>query len=186
MGQTDGTGGVSNGVSSDAAGNAYATGFISNPWLFENLVIPCKVSDVFLTKYDPSGNLHWANVGGGDLLDQGNEIVTDPSGTSYVAGAIQTNSLHPTAQFGNVTFTGNGDYDWLMVKYDPSGQVVWAKNYGRTLGDFAYGVALDAPGNVYVTGFFNGTMRVDGVTVTSRGLLTCFWRNSIRTEFCSG
>jgi hypothetical protein len=52
-----GTGGISNGVSSDAAGNAYATGTISNPGLFDNITVPCNVSDVFLTKYDGSGNI---------------------------------------------------------------------------------------------------------------------------------
>ena len=127
-----GTGGVSNGVSSDAAGNVYATGIVSNPGLFESIVIPCQVSDVFLTKYEASGSLLWATIGGGDLLDQANDIATDASGTSYVAGAIQTNSLHPTAQFGNVTLTGKGDYDWLLVKYDPAGNVVWAKNGGSS------------------------------------------------------
>jgi len=35
-----GTGGISNGVSSDAAGNAYATGTISNPGLFDNIQFP--------------------------------------------------------------------------------------------------------------------------------------------------
>ncbi len=169
-----GLGGISNGVSTDAAGNAYATGFISNPGLFDNLVIPCNASDVFLAKYDTGGNIQWANVGGGALLDQGNEVATDASGNSYVVGAIQTNSLHPTAKFDNIILTGNGDYDWLIVKYNTNGQVVWAKNYGSTSGDFADGVALDAAGNVYVTGFFNSTMTVQGVTVTSRGLFDVF------------
>ena len=169
-----GTGGISNGVSSDAAGNVYATGIVSNPGLFEDVVIPCEVSDVFLTKYDVNGTLLWATIGGGELLDQANDIVTDASGTSYVAGAIQTNSLHPTAQFDNITLTGHGDYDWLLVKYDASGNVVWAKNGGSTAGDIAYGVGLDSTGNVYVTGHFSGTMTVDGVTVTSSGLFDIF------------
>ena len=52
-----GTGGISNGVSSDVAGNAYATGTISNPGLFDDITIPCNTSDVFLTKYDSSGNI---------------------------------------------------------------------------------------------------------------------------------
>src|ERR1044071_261531 len=69
-----GTGGISNGVSSDAAGNVYATGTISNPGLFDSITIPCNASDVFLTKYDGSGNILWANVGGGQLLDQGNDV----------------------------------------------------------------------------------------------------------------
>ena len=84
-----GTGGISNGVSSDAAGNAYATGIVSNPGLFEDVVIPCQVSDVFLARYDTTGNLVWVTLGGGDLLDQANDIVTDASGVSYVAGAIK-------------------------------------------------------------------------------------------------
>ncbi len=169
-----GTGGISNGVSSDAAGNAYATGLVSNPGLFDNLVIPCNVSDVFLAKYDSAGNIQWANVGGGDLLDQGNEVVTDAAGNSYVVGSIQTNSLHPTAKFDNITLTGNGDYDWLIVKYNTTGQVVWAKNYGSTQGDFGDGVALDSAGNVYVMGYYNSTMTVQGVTVISKGLFDVF------------
>ncbi len=169
-----GTGGISNGVSSDAAGNAFATGTISNPGLFEDLLIPCQVSDVFLAKYDTAGNLVWVTLGGGDLLDQANDIATDANGTSYVAGAIQTNSLHPTAKFGNFTLTGNGDYDWLLVKYDAFGNVVWARNGGSTAGDTAYGVALDATGNVYLTGHFSGTMTIDGVTVQSSGLFDIF------------
>lgn len=169
-----GTGGISNGVSSDAAGNAYATGTVSNPAVFDDITIPCNVADVFLTKYDTSGNVVWATVGGGALLDQGNDVATDPSGNSYVVGAIQTNGPNPTAKFGNFTLVGNGDYDWLVVKYDPFGNVVWARNYGSTAGDTARGVALDRAGNVYVSGFYSGTMTVQGTTVTSRGLFDAF------------
>ena len=169
-----GTGGISNGVSSDAAGNAYATGTISNPGLFDNITIPCNASDVFLTKYDTSGNILWANVGGGPLLDQGNDIATDANGNSYVVGAIQTNGIYPTAQFGNFILTGHGDYDWLVVKYDTLGNVLWAKNYGSTAGDTANSVGLDAAGNIYVTGFYSGTMTVEGVTVTSKGIFDIF------------
>ena len=148
--QQAGTGGISNGVSHDAAQNCYATGMVSNPALFDNITIPCFVSDVFLAKYSPAGAVLWAKVNGGELLDQGNEIATDASGNSYIAGYIQTNSLHPTATFGNFVLTGNGDYDWFLAKYDVNGNILWAKNYGSAQGDMAYGVTLDASGNVYV------------------------------------
>jgi hypothetical protein len=169
-----GIGGMSNGVSSDAAGNVYATGTISNPGLFDNITIPCHASDVFVTKYDANGTLRWAKVGGGELLDQANDIATDADGNSYVAGAIQTNGLYPTVSFDNITLTGNGDYDWFIARYDANGNVVWAKNAGSPQGDIAQGVALDSIGNVYVCGLFSGTMTVDGVTVTSSGLFDVF------------
>src|SRR4051812_19436490 len=62
-----GTGGISNGISSDAAGNVYATGLVSNPAVFENLTIPCYASDVFVAKYDAGGALVWAKANGGEL-----------------------------------------------------------------------------------------------------------------------
>jgi hypothetical protein len=172
--QQAGTGGISNGVSHDAALNCYATGMVSNPALFDNITIPCFVSDVFLAKYSPAGAVLWAKVNGGELLDQGNEVATDAAGNSYVAGYIQTNSLHPTASFDNITLTGHGDYDWFIAKYDASGNVVWAKNYGSTAGDMANGIALDPSGNIYVVGFFSSTMVVDNITVTSSGLFDVF------------
>jgi hypothetical protein len=169
-----GTGGISNGVSSDALQNTYATGMVSNPGLFDNVTIPCNASDVFVAKYDPSGGLIWAKTAGGPILDQGYDIATDPTGNSYVVGAIQTNGIYPTVTFDAITLMGHGDYDWFIAKYDPNGSVVWAKNAGGTGGDIAYGVALDNSGGVYVAGFFSGTMIVDGVTVTSAGLYDIF------------
>src|SRR5262245_55430017 len=169
-----GTGGIGNGVSSDALQNTYATGMVSNPGLFDNVTIPCNASDVFVVKYDPTGELIWAKTAGGALLDQGYDIATDTNGNSYIVGAIQTNGLHPTVTFDAITLTGHGDYDWFIAKYDVNGSVVWAKNAGGTGGDTAYGVALDNSGNVYVTGFFSCTMTVDGVTVTSAGLFDIF------------
>ncbi len=169
-----GTGGIGNGVSTDAAGNAYAAGTISNPGLFDNLAIPCHASDIFVAKYDGAGVLIWATVGGGELLDQANDIATDADGNSYVVGAIQTNGVYPTAQFGPITLTGHGDYDWLIAKYDVAGNVVWAKNAGSAQGDIARSVALDGKGNVYVSGFFSGTMTVEGTTITSAGNFDVF------------
>ena len=169
-----GTGGISNGVSSDALQNTYATGMVSDPGLFDNLIIPCNASDVFVAKYDPTGGLLWAKTAGGPLLDQGYDIATDTTGNSYVVGAIQTNGIYPTVTFDNITLTGHGDYDWFIAKYDANGSILWAKNAGGTGGDTAYGVALDNFGGVYVAGFFSGAMTVDGITVTSAGLSDIF------------
>src|ERR1051325_1177009 len=64
-----GTGGITNGVSSDAVQNSYATGMVSNPALFDGLTIPCNASDIFVVKYGPTAGLIWAKIAGGPLLD---------------------------------------------------------------------------------------------------------------------
>jgi hypothetical protein len=141
-----GIGGISNGVSTDALQNTYATGMVSNPGLFDDLTIPCHASDVFVAKYDLTGGLIWAKTAGGELLDQGYDIATDTIGNSYVVGAIQTNGIYPAVTFDTITLTGHGDYDWFIAKYDANGSVLWAKNAGGTGGDIAYGVSLDDVG----------------------------------------
>jgi hypothetical protein len=42
----------------------------------------------------------------------------------------------------------------FIVKYAPSGNVVWAKTIGDVDGEIGHGIATDANGNVYVTGCF--------------------------------
>jgi hypothetical protein len=44
------------------------------------------------------------------------------------------------------------DYDFATVKYNPSGDELWVSRYDATNNDYAYGLAVDADGSVYVTG----------------------------------
>ncbi len=110
----------------------------------------------------------WAKSSGGTGdTDDGNSIVTDASGNVYVAGGFNSGSIN----VGSVTLTNTtgGGSDVFVAKYDPSGNTIWAKNFGGTgffpTGNgFAKGVAVDAGGNVYITGYFLGTGMVFGST----------------------
>ena len=169
-----GTSGITNGVSSDASFNCYATGEVGNPGLFDSLTVSSHFADVFIAKYSNTGEVLWAKTAGGELIDQGYEIASDASGNSYVVGAIQTNSVFPTVTFDTVSLTGNGSFDWFIAKYDASGNLLWVKNEGSTLGDFAFGVALDPSGSVLVCGEFSSTMTVNGTTLLSAGGVDVF------------
>jgi len=116
----------------DSLGNIYVTGASSGP---------DGSLDYTTIKYSSSGQQQWiarysdpATVGD----DHANAIAIDSSGNIYVtgesAGVIQ------------------GDY--ATVKYDSAGQQQWVARYDGPVHQFdgAFAIAIDNPGNVYVTG----------------------------------
>ena len=103
--------------------------------------------DAFLQKYDPSGTPAWTLQFGTSSSDSINAIAVDASGV-YVAGG--TGGAFPGQ-------TNAGDYDAFVQKYDPSGTVVWTRQFGTAVGDDARGVAANSSG-VYVIGLTTGTL----------------------------
>jgi hypothetical protein len=129
--------------------------WLNDPGLFDNLTVPSHFADVYIAKYNAGGIIQWAKTAGGSLIDQANDVATDASGNSYVVGSIQTNNVNPTVTFDNITLTGHGSYDWFIAKYNAAGNLIWVKNEGSSLGDFAWGVCLDPSGDVVVCGEFS-------------------------------
>ncbi|UOQ52239.1 hypothetical protein [Hymenobacter cellulosivorans] len=71
----------------------------------------------------------------------------DGTGSLYTTGYFSG-----TISFGNTTLTSAGDFDIYVAKMSPSGSWLWAVRGGGSGSDKAQALALDATGNVYVTG----------------------------------
>ncbi len=141
------------GISTDNAGNCYVTGFFfsaSSASFSGTTLAGAGGSDIFIAKYDPSGNVLWVKSGGGSSQDEGRAIKTDGAGNSYVTGDFGS----ATAVFGSTTITNTGGGDVFVAKYDPSGNVVWVKDEGGNQGDIGYGISIDNSGNSYITGSY--------------------------------
>jgi hypothetical protein len=87
-------------------------------------------SEVWVVKVDSDGSKVWSKTYGGAMEDAGRAI-TSTRGNHYVVAGY-TNSM------------GNGDYDFLLMKIDASGNMVWNKTYGGTQSDKAYSIAETA------------------------------------------
>ena len=117
--------------------------------------------DIFILKLDASGNFVWVKGMGGTSREYGNSITLDASGNIYTTGGFgDTVDFDPGAGIFNLTAAGNYA-DVFISKLDASGNFVWAKQIGGTSPDYGNSIALDASGNVYITGSFSETIDFD-------------------------
>lgn len=156
------------GVAIDASGNVYVVGNFSGTANFGNMAVTTITSagnsDVFIAKYSSTGNLQWVKSAGGTGTDQSQSIAVDATGNVYITGFYRA-----TASFENTSITALDRDDIFVAKYDINGNFQWVKSAGSTLEDSGKGIAVDASGNVFVTGFYKLTATFDNQTVTSVG-----------------
>ncbi|MGH2575564.1 MAG: SBBP repeat-containing protein, partial [Ignavibacteria bacterium] len=88
-----------------------------------------NVSEQWVARYNGTAN----------TFDGGYSLALDGSGNIYVTGS----------SFGSGT-----SRDYLTIKYNSTGTEQWVKRYNgeANAGDYSFSVAVDASGNVYVTG----------------------------------
>jgi len=114
-------------------------------------------------------NVLWAKQFGGPELDASNDTAMDHLGNIYVTGFFRD-----TANFGNITLTAPGSSAPFVVKTDPSGEVLWANQFGGSGLDIGHGITTDSFGNVYATGIFTGTVSFGSITLSGYTYPTAF------------
>lgn len=147
---------VGMGVAIDGSGNVFITGWFQSPTLtFGNVTVnnftTTAFEDIFLAKYDASGNVLWARAYGGAQSEFCYGVATDASGNCFITGEYYSLSV----LFGNYGVINSGASDVFVTKISGSGTPLWSKRIGGGNIDYGRGVATDAAGSVYVTGFYN-------------------------------
>jgi hypothetical protein len=153
-----------NDIGLDNSGNIYITGYFGTttaPLDFDpgfGNAPPTVQHGLFVARYNNNGNFIWVKTIGAPFVEtRATSIAVDGFGNSYIAGTIistQTRSI----DFGmNPLSTGTGSI--FYAKFNSAGGNQYAKNVGpgNTAGVKCNDIALDGSGNVYITGFFNGT-----------------------------
>ncbi|MFA4853641.1 MAG: SBBP repeat-containing protein [Bacteroidales bacterium] len=157
-------------LTSDLAGNIYVVGeFWGLTITFDSItLVKTGGIDLFVTKYDSTGNVIWAKGIGGNDIDVGYSITSDTSDGIYITGAFRSHLI----VFGNDTLTniGYGIEDIFIAKYDTAGIEHWAKSAGGIYSDRSCCIKADNFGNINIAGFFlSPTLTFDTLTLTNNG-----------------
>lgn len=108
----------------------------------------------------------WASAGTGGS-SMGHDIATDSASNAYVTGTFSG-----TMTLGAHKLTSAAAATVFVARLDASGKYTWATAGSGAA--YGAGVAVDAAGNVVVTGGFTGTLTLGKTTLTSNGSLDTF------------
>ncbi len=147
-------------IVSDKIGNIYVTGFFnSHKIYFGNTILvnkgqPGSSKDVFVAKYDSSGNALWAVNAGGNGYDYSNAIAIDGFDNIYITGF----STSPSMDFDGIIIPYNGNsYHIFFAKYDSNGIIQWANGFGNSNTVIGNSITVDELNNIYLVGSYSGT-----------------------------
>ena len=94
--------------------------------------------------------LNWNTFLGGPAFEEADDIIIDGNGDIYVTGYSDGTWGNPIRPFSTTP-------DAFVAKLNAQGTLEWNTFLGGSGGDLGYGIALDANGNVYVTGNSSST-----------------------------
>jgi hypothetical protein len=129
--------------------------------------------DIFVAKYDSSGNYLSGISFGGSGRDEVMGVRIGLDGSIYLAGSFagQINLDAKDKKNKKTLIFSNGGRDSFLVKYDKDFKYVWNKKWGGINDDdpAASGLEIDNNDNVYVAGNFSGSLTMGGKTLTGLG-----------------
>lgn len=132
------------GVSADGLGNVYFTGHTGGSLGGTS----AGFWDVFIAKYDATGNQEWVRQLGTGTSDRSHSVSADTQGNVFISGYTH----------GNMGAANAGDRDAFVSKYDATGNWQWTRQLGTSSEDFSWRTSTDGQGNVYMTGWTSGSL----------------------------
>ncbi|MES2566887.1 MAG: T9SS type A sorting domain-containing protein [Bacteroidota bacterium] len=147
-------------ITHDNYGNVYVGGSFSGDSLkIDSVVLTKNVPngcDGFLVKLDSLGGVVWAKGIGGGRNETMESVVTDQSGNIYMSGVFSN-----TISLDSV-FSSEGGNDIYVLKINAQGNTLWVKILGASQNESSKSLALDAFGNLYLSGSFNDSLFIVG------------------------
>jgi hypothetical protein len=147
-----------------SAGSILLGGAFTGTVTFGPSTLTAAGQDGFVSRLDGSGHFVWTQP----IVDAQTgtfaaAIVADASGNVYVSGPFSG-----SAKFGAITLPGGpGTSDVFVAKLNSAGTFQWAVQMGNSGDDETNSLAIDAAGNLYTAGFYQGTATFGSTTLTA-------------------
>ncbi len=156
------------GVASDSSNNVIVTGLYAQSMdLGTGQLMSQGMNDIFLAKFDSSGNTVWAESFGAAGNDIGYAVTVDSADDIWMCG-----SYSGTVSFGSTTLTSHAASDNFVVRLDSTGHVLWAVDPYTGTGTgvtSVCSVAVNGDGRGYVGLSLSGTGTAFGAPFASAG-----------------
>jgi hypothetical protein len=154
------------GVTPDSAGDVIITGSFQGTVDFGGGPLTSQGgTDIFLAKFGPTGAYLWSKTFGDGSNQLGRALTVDAQNNVLLTGNI----FGPTNFGGPTLDASSGLGNVFIAKLSPTGGHVWSKVYGDWQDQFSQTIKLDASGNLYACGGFQGVTDFGGGPLTSAG-----------------
>ena len=135
----------------------------------------------WLAKMSPAGTVLWA-LCAGPSGGGGGGVTTDDTGNIYITSSFSAATM-TIGTYTLVNAAPSGSLDLFVVKYSPSGNVLWASSIGGVKQEYAYGISLNSTGDVYVVGSFLSPSFTVGSSVLVNPLASLYKDYAFVAEF---
>jgi hypothetical protein len=157
------------GIAFDSRGNVIVTGEFWNRADFGGgMIYSAGHYDIFVVKYDPNGDYLWGHRFGNSNYQTPQSITIDHTDNIIISGYFWDDMV-----VGAVTLDHGGGSDVFVIKITPSGQIAWGWAYSGSNTEWASGVASDDSGNLFIGGWFKGTLQLGQEVLQAIG-----WRDA--------
>lgn len=134
-------------------GNTYSNNLPITPGLINDTASGSY--DVFLAKFDSCGTLIWSTYFGGIGYESAEKMEMTHDGNIVFCG--YTTSVTTPTTLGCFQPSNNGGYDCYVTKINPNGLIIWSTFFGKSGGDFAFDLKVDALDNIIIGGTSTST-----------------------------
>lgn len=160
-------------VEVDSKGDIVVTGYFQGTAMFgATQLISAGSRDIFVAKLDgATGKVKWAVKAGGKAQEYATALAVNSKDEIFITGQMDVLPAGSTggSVFGGTTLVVKAFNDVFVAKLDSTGKFLWAVGAGGSQEERGEGIAVDASGNIWVTGYSTSSDAMFGTHALAAG-----------------